>query len=169
MSIVFDINKRKLKFQIVVYMGLAVVVFLSFFGWAKNQEAIPPVLLQASGMIGALVLVIAAGAKGKKLNDGSAGLEISKDGINDSTSEIGLGRIKWSDIIEIKADESKRVGLLLVDVKKHEKFLRSAKNNAIERLLKQNIRLYGTPVAIDTSYLQAEMDEILSAIDQMKR
>ena len=169
MSFVFKINRRKLKFQIVGYMSVAVLVFLSFFAWAKNQETIPPILLQASGMIGAMFLVIAAGAKGKKLNDTSAGLEVSQDGINDSTSEIGIGRVRWSDIKGVLVEESKRTGLLLIDVEKHEKYFRNAKNSAIERLLKQNVRLHGTPVVIDVSYLQAEMDEIIDAIDQMKR
>lgn len=165
----FGLNKKKLRFQVVLYMVLGVIVFLAFFGWADSQESIPPVLLQASGMIIALFLVIAAGAKGKKLNSASAGLIIDKDGVTDETSEIGLGKVKWADIVEVKHEESKRVGLLLIAVKKQEKFLRNAKNNAIQRLLKQNIKLYDTPVAIDTSYLDASMDDILDSIEQLKR
>ncbi|OIQ35199.1 MAG: hypothetical protein BM555_04150 [Crocinitomix sp. MedPE-SWsnd] len=167
-EIVIPIKKSKLRIQAIIYSVLAIVVFLITFGYAEKQDFITPIVFQGIGVIIPLFFVIAAGAKAKKMNDGSAGLIINRTGINDSSSHIGLGQIKWSDIVEIKEEESVRTGLLLIVVKKNEKFLRQAKNSAISRLLRQNIRMYDTPVAIDPSYLDGSLKKIIQEINDYK-
>ena len=167
-EIIIAVNKKKLRLQAIAYSVLAIVTFLISFGYAEKQDWITPIVFQGFGVIIPLFCVIAAGAKAKKINDTSAGLIINKTGIKDESSAIGLGQIKWSEIVELKEEQSLRTGLLLIDVKKPEKFLRQAKNSAIARLLRQNIRLYDTPVAIDTSYLNKSLKEVIASINEFK-
>ncbi|MEO9532132.1 MAG: STM3941 family protein [Crocinitomicaceae bacterium] len=168
-EVLFPINKRKLRIQGIIYGVLAIVIFLLMFGYADKQDYISPMIFQGLGVVIPLFCVIAAGAKGKKISDPSAGLKIDKSGVHDETTHIALGLIKWGDIEEILEEQSLRTGLLLISVKKDEKYLKAAKNSAIERLLRQNIRMYKTPVAIDTSYLQGSLKEVIAKIKEMKR
>lgn len=168
-EILFPINKRKLRIQGIIYGVLAIVIFLLMFAYADKQDYISPMIFQGLGVILPLFCVIAAGAKGKKISDPSSGLKIDKSGIHDETTHISLGLIKWGDMEEVLEEQSIRTGLLLITVKKDEKFLKAAKNSAIERVLKQNIRMYSTPVAIDTSYLKGSLKEVIAKIKEMRR
>lgn len=163
------LNKRKLKIQVLIYSLLALLSFLFCFGAAENQDFIPPIIFQASGVVLLLLFVLVAGAKGKKISDPESGLLIDKQGVHDKTSDIALGLIKWKDIVEVKAEESLKTGLLLIMVKKNEDYVKKAKNNAIGSLLRQNVRLYDTPVAIDPSYLKADLADMLKAITDFKK
>ncbi|MFT4602538.1 MAG: hypothetical protein ACI857_002724 [Arenicella sp.] len=167
-EIVIGVNKNKLRAQAITYSVLAILIFLFTFGYAGKQDWISPLVFQGIGVVIPLFCIIAAGAKAKKMNDGASGLIINKTGIKDESSHIGLGQIKWSDIEEIKEEQSLRTGLLLISVYKDEKFLRQAKNSAITRLLRQNIRMYKTPVAIDTSYLDASLKEVIAKINAFR-
>ena len=167
-EIVIGLNKKKMRLQAIAYSVLAIVIFLMSFGFAEKQDLITPIVFQGFGVVIPLFCIIAAGAKAKKMNDGSSGLIINKSGIKDDSSHIAIGQIKWGDIEEIKEEESLRTGLLLISVKKNEKFLRQAKNSAITRLLRQNIRMYDTPVAIDPSYLDVSLTEVISKINEYK-
>jgi hypothetical protein len=157
-----------LRIQGIIYGVLAVVVFLLMFSYADKQDYITPIVFQGIGVIIPLFCVLAAGAKGKKISDPSSGLKIDKSGIHDETTHIAIGLIKWSDIEEVLEDQSLRTGLLLITVKKEEKYLKAAKNKAIQRVLKQNIRMYRTPVAIDTSYLKGSLKEVIAKLKEMK-
>ncbi len=161
-------NKSKLRFQTAVYTIIAVVAFILLFGYAERQEWVPPIVFQGLGVVLGGLCVLAAAAKAKRIKDPNAGLLIDKQGIHDLSSDIGLGLIKWKDITEYKVEQSKKTGLILIGVKKNEVFLRNAQNPAIARLLKQNIRLYDTPVAIDPSYLDASIQEVFERIDEFK-
>lgn len=161
-------NRNKLRFQTAVYTIIAIVSFILLFGYAERQDLVPPIVFQGLGVIIGGLCLLAAAAKAKRIKDPTAGLRIDKQGIHDLSSDIGLGLIKWKDITDYRVEQSKKTGLILIGVKKNESFLRSAKNPAIARLLKQNIRLYKTPVAIDPSYLESSIDEVFAQIEKFK-
>lgn len=161
-------NKSKLRFQTAVYSIIAVVSIILLLAYAERQKMVPPIVFQGLGVVVGGLCLLAAGAKAKRIKDPNAGLKIDKQGIHDLSSDIGLGLIKWKDITEYKVEQSKKTGLILIAVKKNESYLKSAKNPAIARLLKQNIRLYNTPVAIDPSYLDASIEEVFEKIEGFK-
>jgi len=163
-SIFIGVNRLKLKIQAVVLGVSAVVLLVAIFYWADNQEYFSPILLKAIGGATCFLMIIGGGAKAKRLKDKNAGLLIDKSGVNDMTSEIAIGLISWNDIKQIDKKRSLAAGLLLIDVKKEQTYLKRAKNTAIARLLRQNIRLYKTPIAIDAKHLDCKLEELIDKV-----
>ena len=163
-AIFIGVNKTKLRIQALVLGVAGVVVLIVFFYWADNQEMMSPLILKGIGGVSTFFLIIGGGAKAKRLKDKNAGLLINKEGVHDKTSEIGVGLIEWNDIKAIDKKRSLAAGLLLIDVKKEQSYIKKAKNTAIARLLKQNIRLYDTPVAIDAKHLDCKLEDLIDKV-----
>ncbi|MEX1002633.1 MAG: STM3941 family protein [Crocinitomicaceae bacterium] len=162
-----SVNKRRLLIQAIVFTILAFSVLFGFFVLAEKYDSWGYVW-KTLGVVIALFTLIAAGAKLKKRSEREAGLTISKEGIRDASSELSLGMISWGDIQQIDREESLKNDLLIIRVKKNQAYLKKAKNQAIERLLKQNIDQFGTPVVVDPVSLSLKLEEIIAHIDSFE-
>jgi hypothetical protein len=158
-----SINRGRLLFQTILFSFLGVGALLCCFSLAE-VGLINPIIWQGLGAVLCLVLIVTAGSKAKKRADKNAGITITKEGIHDKSSAISLGLIRWSDIKEIDKEVSLKSKLLVVRVKKNSVYLKKANNSAIERLLRQNIRNFDTPVVIESKYLESSLEELLDIL-----
>ncbi|MCB9223036.1 MAG: STM3941 family protein [Crocinitomicaceae bacterium] len=169
-EIFISINSKKLLFQTIFITIFGFAGLIIGFGMAENTDLLEPWIWQTAGVVICLFSIIAAGAKMKKRSDSSAGVYLNKEGINDLSSDISLGLIKWRDIANIDEEQCRTERMLIIQVKDEVTYRKKAKNSAIGRLLDQNIRRYGTPVVIDPSYLKVTNEELLeTALGELKK
>ena len=163
-----SINKSRLLIQIILLCLIGIFSLIGFFGLAENS-GLNPLIFQFIGVVVCIFCIFTAAQKVKKRNDVQAGLLIGREGINDQSSDIGIGLIKWKDIIALDEEESRQAKLVVIKVRKQNDYIKNAKNSAVERLLKQNMSKFDTPVVIDTKYLEQSFNEILELLIQETR
>jgi hypothetical protein len=164
------VNRRKLLIQAIFISLLGIVALMAGLGLAETTEFIEPWIWQGIGVLICLLALVGAGSKMRRRSDSSAGLTIGKEGIDDQSSDLSLGIIKWGDIKEIDREQCLKERMFILIVRKENDYKKRAKNSAITRLLEQNIRRYGTPVVIDPSYLEISLEELLDqSIEHFKR
>ncbi len=159
-EVVIGLNRKKLIVNVTVCAILAFAGLLGFFWIADRQEFASPIFFKTVGGLWFGFFVIIGGTHSKRLARKNAGLTLSREGMEDFTSSISVGLIKWKDITEIKLAKSLTSKLLLVEIRKPEKMIREAKNKAIRRLMKQNLNLYKTPIVINAKILNCSFAEL---------
>ncbi|UKN01662.1 hypothetical protein K6119_18220 [Paracrocinitomix mangrovi] len=159
------VNKKRLTLQMIAFSVIGIVILIVCFGLGESMKNVEWVW-KGAGIVACLLAVVAAGAKARLRFDPKAGLRIDAEGIHDYTSDIGVGLVKWKDIKDIDIDMSLHLDMLIVMVKNESDIVHHAKNKAIERLLKQNIQQFKTPVVIEIKQLDCTTEELIEVIDK---
>lgn len=159
------IDRKRLLIQIILLSLIGIIAMIGSFGLADSL-GLTPLIFQITGIVVFIFCIFTAAQKVKKRNDTRSGLTIVKEGIVDQSSDIGIGLIKWKDVIEVDEDASRDSKLVVIKVKRQDAYVKQAKNSAVERLLKQNIRNFDTPVVIDTKYLEKTFGDVLELLIQ---
>jgi len=96
----------------------------------------------------------------KKMFDIKIGLTIDTIGITDNSNEGSIGLVEWSDIIEIKTQQVMSTQFLLIIIDNPEKYIEKAKNGMKSKLMRTNMKMYGTPIAITSNTLKYKFVEL---------
>ncbi len=159
-AIFIEIDRKKMIFRTVLYSVLGLFVFLGFYYLGEWQDWVSSTVFKVIAVLSLLFFIVVAGTFAKNIKNGAAGLTIDKTGITDETSSISNGLIKWKEINEISKVKTTSSKLILIHVKKPQRFIDNAKNGAIKRLLNQNYTLYKTPIVINVSALTTTLSEL---------
>lgn len=88
----------------------------------------------------------------KLLFDKNLGIIINEEGIIDNSSFVGVGLIRWEDIISIEKRKVGSTRFLLIFINNPELYI--TKSNKIKaRLLRANFTSYGTPISISSNFV----------------
>lgn len=96
----------------------------------------------------------------RKIFDNKVGLIIDENGITDNSNASSIGLIEWNDISEIKTEQVMSTKFLLIEIENPEKYIAKAKNKMKARLMKTNMKMYGTPLSITSNTLKYDFDEL---------
>ncbi len=119
-----------------------------------------PMVIKSVGII-AVLFFGATGIYGiRKLFDKKVGLIIDKNGITDNSNASSIGLIEWNDISEIKTEQVMSTKFLLIGVENPEKYIGKAKSGIKARLMKTNMKMYGTPLSITSNTLKYDFNEL---------
>lgn len=115
-----------------------------------------------------IIAIIFFGATGvyglAKLFDSKTGLKIDSNGITDNSNATSIGLIKWKDIYQIRSEQVASEKFIMIDLIDPDKYLDKVKNGLKKRLMKTNMRMYGTPISITSRTLKynfLELERIL--------
>lgn len=112
------------------------------------------------GGIAAVLFFGAAGAYGlRKLFDKTIGLTIDENGITDNSNASSVGLIEWSDIVKIKTEQVMSTRFLLIFISNPDKYLKRV-NGFKRKLMKGNMKMYGTPLSITSNTLKYNFDDL---------
>jgi hypothetical protein len=136
------------------------------FNFAETQQEYAPALLKGIGGIGFAFFGLAGVFMLKKVTDKKPGLTINAKGIVENTNGISIQMVEWKDITSIDSIDVAGQQLIVVKVKNPEKYVDKASNNAQKRLLRLNVKQYGTPIFITTNSLQIGVDELLALLNE---
>lgn len=107
----------------------------------------------------------------KYFRDKDSGIIISKKGIIDNSSYVGVGLIKWEDIISIEQSMVNSTKFILIKTKNPKKYLNSP-NLLKLKLQKANYNVYGTPISISANFVSCDFNQleklILNGFEQYK-
>lgn len=119
-----------------------------------------PMVVKSVGII-ASIFFGATGIYGiRKIFDNKVGLIIDENGITDNSNASSIGLIEWNDISEIKTEQVMSTKFLLIEIENPEKYIAKAKNKMKARLMKTNMKMYGTPLSITSNTLKYDFDEL---------
>lgn len=158
-------NKRKL------YIALIACVFIAF---CCVQLIIDPEkfsrnifrgkeMLRVLGIIGTVFLVFGVTRIFARLKKGNAALIIDEIGITDPF--LTTQTIKWSNIKDIRRHEVMSEKLLLIDVETPHIYFENFANKSALGIMKSNMKIYGTPIALSPNFLKCSFDELEDAIN----
>ena len=119
-----------------------------------------PIVVKSVGIIATLFFG-ATGIYGiRKFFDKKVGLIINENGITDNSNASSIGLIEWNDILEIKTEQVMSTKFLLIEVRNPEKYIEKAKSGMKARLMKTNMKMYGTPLSITSNTLKYDFNEL---------
>jgi len=119
-----------------------------------------PIIIKGIGVL-AILFFGATGIYGfKKIFDKKVGLIIDSKGITDNSNGSSIGLIQWKDISNIRVKQVMSTKFLLIDVLNPEKYIKQAKGGIKSRLLRANMKMYGTPLSITSNTLKFNFEEL---------
>ena len=155
------ISKTKISFLLI---GALIFVILGvLFSLTPDKFATTifrnPQIIRIVGIV-AVLFFGAAGIYGlRKLFDKSVGLIIDNFGITDNSNASSVGLIDWSDILDIKTEQVKSTRFLLIFVDNPDKYLERV-NGFKRKLMKANMKMYGTPLSITSNTLRYDFSDL---------
>ena len=100
----------------------------------------------------------------RKLFDKKVGLIIDSNGITDNSNASSVGLIEWNDITDIITKQVMSTKFLLINVNDPEKYIGKTKNAMKAKLMRSNMKMYGTPLSITSNTLKYDFEELKKLI-----
>ena len=164
-KIEIPLSKNKLLLGIgasMIFIVLSIWLFINANNFQDHSIALArnPMMVKLIGLIG-IFFFGAVGIFGiKKLSDKRVGLTMDKHGITDHTNGGSIGLIKWKDISKISTKQIMSTKFLLIEVKNPEVYIKKAENEMKAKLMRTNMKVYGTPLSITSAALKCNFDEL---------
>lgn len=148
---VIELDKAKVK----------LLVLGSWVSLAVSLWVFSPAQAGAGIWIASVVFFGLCGIFGiKKLLDKKPGLIFSSAGLFDNASLVPVGDIPWSEIAGVEVLKVKRQALLVVKLVDPQKYI--GDSSALKRRLRTTtFETYGSPIAIPSSALKIDFNELL--------
>lgn len=96
----------------------------------------------------------------RKIFDKKAGLIIDSNGITDNSNGASVGLIEWQDIADVEIKHVTSTKFILINVVNPEKYIKKAKSKMKAKLMRSNMKLVGTPIAITSSTLKYDFKNL---------
>jgi len=160
-KIEIPISKTKISFLLIGALIFVILGVLFSLTPDKFTTTIfrNPQIIRIVGIV-AVLFFGTAGVYGlRKLFDKSVGLTIDDYGITDNSNASSVGLIDWSDILDIKTEQVMSTRFLLIFVDNPDKYLERV-NGFKRKLMKANMKMYGTPLSITSNTLRYDFSEL---------
>ena len=170
------LSKKKLAlFTLVSCASVAIGVWMRSLDAAKIRDensfrffSNEPGVVYAFG----LILIIFSAALGlfcvRKLFDKRPGLVLNSSGLVDNASAFAAGFIPWSDVAGARVHEIQRRKILVVGLRDPRKY--ADRGGALRRALNRaNSGMIGSPVAIPSTALAIDFEELLSLFNRYRQ
>ena len=164
-KIEIPLSKNKLFLGIggsILFVVLGVWLFLNADGFQEYSMRLlrNPMVIKGAGIL-AILFFGATGIYGfRKLFDKKVGLIIDSNGITDNSNASSVGLIEWNDISEIKTQQVMSTKFLLINVTDPEKYIGKVKSGMKARLMRTNMKMYGTPLSITSNTLKYDFEKL---------
>lgn len=138
------------------------IFLLTKHAWA--QPVFNPLLVQITGILCILFFGTTAVLGIRKWMERKIALIIDDAGIFENSHSTSAGWIPWADITGIRIGQVATTRFILIDVKNPDKYL--AESSGFKRkILKANMNLYNTPLAITATTLDTNFDKLVQLLN----
>jgi hypothetical protein len=162
-KIEIPLSKNKLFLVIgcsIVFVVLGVWLYTNEFKEHSFRLLRNPMVVKGSGIL-AILFFGATGFFGiKKFFDKKVGLIIDSNGITDNSNASSVGLIEWNDISDLVTKQVMSTKFLLIYVTNPEKYIGKAKNGMKAKLMRSNMKMYGTPLSITSNTLRYDFAKL---------
>tara|TARA_B100000809_G_C14858811_1_gene431082 strand:+ start:86 stop:634 length:549 start_codon:yes stop_codon:yes gene_type:complete len=164
-KIEIPLSKNKLFLGIVgsiLFVVLGIWLFINADGFQEHSMRLlrNPRVIKGTGILATLFFGTTGIYGFRKLFDKKIGLIIDSNGITDNSNASSVGLIEWNDISEIKTQQVMSTKFLLINVTDPEKFIGKAKIGMKSRLMRTNMKMYGTPLSITSNTLKYDFEKL---------
>ncbi|WP_291285698.1 STM3941 family protein [Flavobacterium sp.] len=121
--------------------------------------------IKSFGLIASILLFVSIILIATKTLKNKYGLILTEEGIIDLSSVVSIGLIHWKDIKGIKEKKVMSTEFLLIDLHNPNEYLDKAKNKLVLNLLKSNLSMYGTPIALSSVALQCSFHKLKTMLN----
>lgn len=158
-KIEIPLSKNKLFLGIaasILFVGLGVWLFLNADSFQEQSSSLlrNPIVIKVISIFSILFFGAVGVFVFKKLFDKKPGLIIDAHGITDNSSGVSVGLIEWKDITNIVTDQVMSTKFLLIELKDPEKYIAKAKSGMKAKIMRANMKSYGTPLSISSNTLK---------------
>ena len=164
-TIEIPLSKNKLIFGIIISLIFVIACLVMMFNvqlyvnFPVKFMRDPMVLRSVLGVC--MIFFVVTGVYGfRKMFDEKAGLIIDAIGITDNSNGSSVGLIEWEDITDIEVKRVVSTKFILVNVVNPEKYIERAKSKMKAKLIKSNMKLCGTPIAITSNTLKYDFKNL---------
>ncbi len=162
-SFEIPIDKSKVIRIILVSILFIIIGFWFVFSFATRQTRFSPLLIQIFGIVSIIFFGFTLFYSISKYVDKKPGLIFINKGIVDNTNGTSVGLIDWNDITEIKVIEIWKTKAILLLTNKPERYIEKASSSQ-SKIMRANLKLYGTPLCITPQTLKIDFEELLEMI-----
>ncbi|WP_040278788.1 STM3941 family protein [Psychroserpens damuponensis] len=145
---------------IFVLAGCFLIVFSDLYKDFSIKFLRNPLVIQGIGVI----CILFFGAIGiyaiRKIYDEKLGLIIDSQGVTGNTNASSIGFINWNDISEIELKQVTSTKFILINVLNPETYIKRAESKMKAKLMRSNLKLCGTPIAITATTLKYNIGEL---------
>ena len=124
-----------------------------------------PLFVHGIGLLALVFGGVGVIAIARKLIDSSPGLVLDEHGLTDNSSAFSAGLIPWSEITGFEIRQIQKQRVLYVLLKDPDKYI-SKFGPVKQALLKANQRIAASPVAITSSSLSINFDELVALAEK---
>ncbi|MFT3980016.1 MAG: STM3941 family protein [Ferruginibacter sp.] len=148
----------------IVWGVLGAIMFVVLGTWmiadlADSQDRYNPVLMKAVGSASVIFFGIVAVYGIRKLKDKKWGLLLDEEGVHDNSHASTVGLIPWREIMSFRVEKIMSTRFIMVFVTRPETYIENAKGLQ-KRSLQANMKMYGTPLAINPNTLQCKAEAL---------
>jgi hypothetical protein len=159
-------KRRPARFLVVAVLGfVASVASVATLGERGTGLHL---LLHSLGLMACTFFAFAMFAMLRRLAFRGPGLVLDAEGMIDRSSDMGLGRVRWDEISEIRVTQSAERRFLTVIVRDPAKFIARG-GWAHRRVNEANYRHAGSPVNVATWMLRIPFDELVAKTGEFYR
>lgn len=161
------------KFKIILLLAGSILFVIAgywMFGMnaleiASNRRFNSPLFVHGVGLASMVFGGFGVIVTTRKLFDQSPGLVLDELGLTDNSSAFSAGLIPWSDISGFEIRQIQRQRMLYVLLKDPDAYI-SRFGPVKQALLKASRRIAASPVAITSSSLSINFDELVELVDR---
>lgn len=132
---------------------------------ATEQPVLNPLLMLITGILCILFFGTTAILGVRKLMERRIALIIDDTGIFENSHSNSAGWIPWTEITGIRIGQVASTRFILIDVVNPEPYLNKV-SGFKRKMLEANINLYNTPIAITSTTLNANFDELVQQLNE---
>lgn len=163
-KIEIPLSKTKITLMILGSALFVIAGVLIFFLGPEKQTYFKAFWMKITGVASVLFFGTTGIVGLRKLFDKKAGLILDEQGIVDNSSGVSVGLIYWNDVTDIKVEQVMSTRFLLIFLANPEKYFENA-NVFKRKMMKANIKMYGTPISISSNALAYNFDELSKTIN----
>lgn len=160
MHTVIPLSKTKLLFSLA---GSLLFIFLGYMILTDIPPKLNPDITKVLGIITMVFFGTTFIVALIKLLDKKPGLVIDDNGILDNSSGVSAGLIAWKDIIRIDVKQIISTKFLIIHTTNPDVYLKRV-GPGKSWIMKRNIGLYGSPIAIPSTTLRYDFDKLKNLI-----
>jgi hypothetical protein len=161
-KVVIPFSKAKLAAFTLLLLAL-VAAFAYLIVHPDGFRRHSPGFVQTVGIIGALVFGVLSLLAIARLFDRRPGLVVDRQGLIDRTTHLGVGRINWTEVRDLRIVKMRMNKFLVIDVHDPDRFL--DRGNVLQRLLRAgNLRAQGSPIALSSNLLEIGFDRMTHVV-----
>ena len=169
MTYPYEIHRSPLKTTLLLLIAVGFVVagftFLFLPGWYDGID-LPDLFFRILGIV--CILFFGGGGLfiASKLRDPKPAILIDERGITDRTTAVAYGLIPWEDITSVEPHTTFGQHFVLLNVADPEAYVDKAPTAFARRAARQNLKLTGSPIALNPNGLKMPFKELLHLVRQ---